>query len=198
MRFWHFAQSTSRDTATAIATMRKAIAISPRNESYLFNLANLYMANRQPDQTIALLQALQVTDNPKLALEVTGLLAQARQFRAMLKAGAQPGEPLTALTTTQREVPKSDSANATAAPVRSGPAKFIKGTLTNADCATPPAAVLTVVSGEKTWKMTVADRNHLVLIGADNFSCSWSNQKVAINYRETNNGEANVISLEIQ
>lgn len=44
----------------------------------------------------------------------------------------------------------------------------------------------------------VADRNHLVLIGADNFSCSWSNQKVAINYRETNNGEANVISLEIQ
>jgi len=193
-----FAQSTSGDTATAIATMRKAIAISPRNESYLFNLANLYMAKRQPDQTIALLQALQVTDNPKLALEVTGLLTQARQFRAMLKAGAQPGEPLTALTTTQREVPKSDSANATAAPVRLGPAKFIKGTLTNADCATPPAAVLTVVSGEKTWKMTVADRNHLVLIGADNFSCSWSNQKVAINYRETNNGEANVISLEIQ
>jgi tetratricopeptide (TPR) repeat protein len=193
-----FAQSTSGDTATAIATMRKAIAISPRNESYLFNLANLYMAKRQPDQTIALLQALQVTDNPKLALEVTGLLTQARQFRAMLKAGAQPEEPLTALTTTQREVPKSDSANATAAPVRLGPAKFIKGTLTNADCATPPAAVLTVVSGEKTWKMTVADRNHLVLIGADNFSCSWSNQKVAINYRETNNGEANVISLEIQ
>jgi Tfp pilus assembly protein PilF len=193
-----FAQSTSGDTATAIATMRKAIAISPRNESYLFNLANLYMANRQPDQTIALLQALQVTDNPKLALEVTGLLAQARQVRAMLKAGAQPGEPLTALTTTQREVPKSDSANATAAPVRSGPAKFIKGTMTSADCATPPSAMLTVVSGEKTWKMMVADRNHLVLIGADNFSCSWSNQKVAINYRETNSGEANVISLEIQ
>jgi tetratricopeptide (TPR) repeat protein len=193
-----FAQSTSGDTATAITTMRKAIAISPRNESYLFNLANLYMANREPDRTITLLQSLQVTDNPKLALEVAGLLAQARQFNAMLKAGAQPGETVTTLTTTQREEPKSASANAIAAPVRSGPTKFIKGTLTNADCATPPSAVLTVVSGEKTWKMMVADRNHLVLIGADNFSCSWSNQKVAINYRETSDGPANVISLEIQ
>jgi len=193
-----FAQSTSGDTATAIATMRKAIAISPRNESYLFNLANLYIANRQPDQTIALLQALQVTDNPKLALEVTGLLAQARQFRAMLKADAQAEEPAPTTFATQREEPKNDSANAVAVAARTGPAKFIKGTLTNADCATSPSAVLTVVSGEKSWKMTVADRNHLVLIGADNFSCSWSNQKVAINYRETNNGEANVISLEIQ
>jgi tetratricopeptide (TPR) repeat protein len=193
-----FAQSTSGDTATAIVTMGKAIAISPRNESYLFNLANLYMANRQPDQTITLLRSLQVTDNPKLAMEVAGLLAQARQFKQMLKAGAQVGEPTTTLTTTQPEEPQSNPANAIATPVRSGPTKFIKGTLTNADCATPPSVVLSVVSGEKTWKMTVADRNHLVLIGADSFSCSWSNQKVAINYRETNDGEANVISLEIQ
>jgi hypothetical protein len=144
-----------------------------------------------------LLQSLQVVDNPKLALEVAELLAQARQFNVMLKAGAQPRETVTTLRTTQREEPKSDSANAIAAPVRSGPTKFIKGTLTNTDCATPPSAVLTVVSGGKSLKMTVADRNHLVLIGADNFSCSWSNQKVAINYRETG-GEASVISLEIQ
>jgi hypothetical protein len=47
-------------------------------------------------------------------------------------------------------------------------------------------------------KMKVADRNHLVLIGADEFSCSWSRKKVAINYRETAEGEASVISLEIQ
>jgi tetratricopeptide (TPR) repeat protein len=193
-----FAQSTSGDTATAIATMQKAIGISPRNESYLFNLANLYMANRQPEQTITLLQSLQVTDNPKLTLEVAGLLVQARQFKEMLKAGAQVGEPIPTLATTQREQPQSDPANTIAAPVRSGPTKFIKGTLANADCATPPSVILTVVSGEKIWKMTVADRNHLVLIGADNFSCSWRNQKVAINYRETNNGEASVISLEIQ
>jgi hypothetical protein len=59
-------------------------------------------------------------------------------------------------------------------------------------------AVLTVISGTKSWKMKIADRNHFILIGADAFSCSWSSQKVAVNYRETADGEANVISLEIQ
>jgi hypothetical protein len=46
--------------------------------------------------------------------------------------------------------------------------------------------------------MKVADRNHLVLIGADEFSCAWSKEKVAVNYRETAEGQGSVISLEIQ
>src|SRR5260370_17563168 len=45
-----FAQSTSGDSGKALVTMQKAVAISPRNEEYRFNLANLYLANRQPDQ----------------------------------------------------------------------------------------------------------------------------------------------------
>ena len=36
------------------------------------------------------------------------------------------------------------------------------------------------------------------LIGADAFSCSWNKQKVALNYRETSEGEGNVVSLEVQ
>jgi hypothetical protein len=44
----------------------------------------------------------------------------------------------------------------------------------------------------------VADTNHLILIGADQFSCAWSKQKVALNYRETSEGEGTVVSLEIQ
>jgi hypothetical protein len=84
------------------------------------------------------------------------------------------------------------------AQINSSPAKFIRGTLTNVDCSTPPLATLTVVSGARTWKMKVADSNHLILIGADQFSCAWAKQKVAVNYRETSEGEGNVISLEIQ
>jgi hypothetical protein len=79
-----------------------------------------------------------------------------------------------------------------------GPAKFIRGTLTKVDYSKFPLTILTVVSGAKTWKMSGADRNHLVLIGADQFSCEWQKQKVALNYRETSEGEGNVISLEIQ
>jgi hypothetical protein len=43
----------------------------------------------------------------------------------------------------------------------------------------------------------VANRAHLILMGADQFSCSWTKQKVAINYRAAE-GDTDVISLEIQ
>ena len=66
------------------------------------------------------------------------------------------------------------------------------------DCSTPPEATLTVVSGGKTWKMQVPDSTHVLLIGADTFSCSWSRQKVAINYRETGTGAGRVVSIEVQ
>jgi tetratricopeptide (TPR) repeat protein len=83
-------------------------------------------------------------------------------------------------------------------PTPSGPAKFLTGKLVSVDCTAPPLAILSVVSGTTTWKMKVADRSHVVLIGADNFSCDWNKQKVALNYRETSPGEGSVISLEIQ
>jgi hypothetical protein len=66
------------------------------------------------------------------------------------------------------------------------------------DCSTPPAATLTVVSNGRTWKMQVPDSKHVALIGADAFSCSWSKQKVALNYRETGAGAGRVVSIEVQ
>jgi Tfp pilus assembly protein PilF len=192
-----FAQSTSGDPVKALATMRKALAISPRNENYLFNLANLYLANRQPDQAIAILQSLRVTDNPQLASEVASVLAQVQQFKERTQAEAEDRSTAAELVTRSEAPEEPASVPADAAP-HSGPAKFLKGMLTNVDCSKPPLASLTVVSGAKTWKMKVADRNHVILIGADEFSCAWSKQKVALNYRETSEGEGNVVSLEIQ
>ncbi len=200
-----FAQSTAGDAGKAIVTLKKALAISPRNENYIFNLANLYLADRQPEQAIALLQSLHVADNPALASSVSATLAQARQFRQMQQAGTeQPdsgmvllhrdnsaGEAHPPITTGLAGNPVKVEANA-------GPAKFIRGTLTNVDCSKSPLATLTVVSGAKTWKMNVVDRNHLILIGADQFSCDWHKQKVALNYREAADGEGNVFSLELQ
>jgi len=78
------------------------------------------------------------------------------------------------------------------------PPKFPKGVVTVVDCSSSPAATLTVVSGKKSWKMQVADSAHVLLIGADQFSCSWKQQKVAINYRETGDTVGNVVSIEIQ
>ena len=187
-----FAQTTSGDSAKALITLQKAIAISPRNQEYRFNLANLYLANKQPDQAIAVLEALRLTDDPLLAARVDGMLTQVRQFKEAMQMAAQ-GSTALEIEAAQRTVPAASVAAAS-----SGPAKFLRGMLIHADCTTSPSAILTVVSGATTWKIKIADRNHLVLIGAEEFSCSWNKQKVAVNYRETANGEGSAISLEIQ
>jgi len=204
-----FAQSTAGDAGKAIVTLKKALAISPRNESYIFNLANLYLADRQPEQAIALLQSLRISDNPALASSVSATLAQAQQFRQMHQAGKE--EPGSGMVLVHRDVHRDNSeaeahpqittgpaGNPVKVEANAGPAKFIRGMLASVDCSKAPLATLTVVSGAKTWKMNVADTNHLILIGADQFSCDWHKQKVALNYREAADGEGNVFSLEIQ
>ncbi|HEY1658219.1 MAG TPA: tetratricopeptide repeat protein [Candidatus Sulfotelmatobacter sp.] len=193
-----FAQSSEGDSGKAVAAMQKALSISPRNKDYLFNLANLYLASRQPAQAITILQSLHVTDNPELAARVSALMAQAQQFAAVIQQGQSP-------PTTMAVVRPGDGGSAvrqptspTPSPTHAGVAKFFQGMLIAADCSNPPSALLTVVANGKTWKMKVADHDHMVLIGADEFSCSWSRKKVAINYRESAEGDPSVISLELQ
>jgi tetratricopeptide (TPR) repeat protein len=197
-----FAQSAVGDPEKALVTMRKAIVISPRNESYRFNLANLYLANRQPDQAIAVLQSLGATDNPELASRAAAMIEQARVIRENMQTAAEESDSGTASLRAEDPDTGSSPQNVTQPSVTTkispGAAKFLRGTLTGVDCSTPPLATLTVVSGGKPWKMKVADTSHLILIGADNFSCAWTKQKVALNYRETSSGEGNVVSLEIQ
>jgi len=197
-----FAQSASGDPAKGIITMQKALAISPRNETYLFNLANIYLTNRQPERAIALLQTLGGSSNPEVAAHATAALAQAEQFRSMVQDGTavyRPGKMV------QRETSSESARDATAIspepaatmPTNSGATKYIRGVLTNVDCSAPPVATLTVVYGAQTLKMKVADTGHVVLIGADAFSCLWNQQKVAVNYRENSDGEGSVVSLEV-
>jgi tetratricopeptide (TPR) repeat protein len=200
-----FAQSTSGDPAKAIATMRKALAISPRNETYLFNLANLYLINRQPDPAIAVLQSLRGTSNPALAAQVAGALAQAQQFRQMVADGTAAYRPGVLLQREESSATRDDRQSVGESPggppakvqANAGTAKFVRGMLDSVDCSADPSAILTVVSGSRALKMKIGDKNHVVLIGADQFSCSWLKLKVAINYREGDNGEMSVISLEI-
>jgi tetratricopeptide (TPR) repeat protein len=205
-----FAQSTLGDSTRALATMQKAVTLNPQNQAYVFNLANLYYANHQPGQTISLLQSLQVTGNLGLATQVAQLLASARQLQEVPKNGFTNSGPPIAMRQAARiqEATIKDgsaSQNADGNTAQSGivtlhsrPAKYIHGTLTHSDCSAPPSALLTVVSQKNTWKLKVPDRHHLTLIGADEFSCSWTNQKVAVNYLEDTNGDTSVILLEIQ
>lgn len=199
-----FAQSTMGDSSNALAAMQKAVSISPQNQPYLFNLANLYFVNRQPEKAISVLQSLQFTDNVDIATRAAQLLAEARQMDAALKSGninpapalaVQPG----AVVETNSHAGKSEASGGASGVMNlpAKPAKFLQGTLTGSDCSSPPAISLTIVSGTKTFKLKVWDRKRLALIGADEFSCSWKDRKVAVNYMENTDGLA-VISLELQ
>lgn len=204
-----FAQNASDQHAQGLETMQKAVALSPRNEGYQYNLAQMYMSNRRFDDASALLHGLEKTNNPELAARVRQSLASLDQIKlASQQSATGPNSAqLTLRRTSETEPASSDEqpspaepviATAPQAPPNPHPTKFMPGLLTSVDCASSPGAVLTVVSAGKTWKLAVADVNHMILFGADKFSCAWTKRKVSLNFRETGEGQGSVVSLEIQ
>jgi tetratricopeptide (TPR) repeat protein len=223
-----FAQAYGGDPAKGLETMQKAISLNPRNTTYQFNLAQMYMNNREFDQALDLLHALEKTQDQQLALRVSEAIRQAQQIKDMLQAANRPERSeatdsardarttetptLTLRRSARSDQPNHDSPQPETArpetpkpeatrpepPKAPVPVRFLQGVLKAVDCSTPPAAVLTVISGTKTWKMNITDTNHLVLFGADKFSCSWNKQRVAVNYRDAGNAEGSVVSIEIK
>jgi hypothetical protein len=176
--------------------MQKAVSLSPRNENYQFNLAQMYLNNRKIDEGISILKVLSKSSDLEVAQRGAASLAQAQEFKASLEAARDtakriPEGPLIG-NSMEREAPGS-----TAVPDQS-PIKFVKGTVVSVDCSATPSATLTVASGNKTWKMQVADSKHVLVLRADGFSCDWKKQKVALNYRETGDGAGTVVSIEVQ
>jgi len=202
----------------ALQTMSKAVALNPRNEGYFFNLAEIYLMNHMYDEAIALLERLQKSSNPGIVAQAGPALAIARDAKLAAAAGVPvhirsasgrqveeevgsgpPGSPVAAGNKVVSSKPPEESAPAeNEAPKSVGPPKFLKGRLVAVDCPTAPGAVLTVISGAKTWKLHVRDSVHVIVIGADKFSCGWTNQRVAINYRESGEASGEIISVEIQ
>lgn len=193
-----FAQSTSGDHEKALDTMRKAITIDPRNENYRFNMANIYLSNRQPEKAMAILQSLQNSPDPQLASQAARAMESIRQFQQLSRSNAtlihreEAGNPAVAAESSEPVAPSTSQTS------KWGPPIFLRGTISAVDCSADPSAILTVSSGSKTVKLKIADKQHVILIGTDQFSCAWTNKKAAVNYRQSEAGETNVISLELQ
>jgi len=79
-----------------------------------------------------------------------------------------------------------------------GPIQFAKGKLVSIDCSHPPEANVTVVAGGRTLKLHTPDYKSLTVIGADSFSCAWSNLTVSINYRLSSKTAGVLVSVEVQ
>lgn len=200
-----FAQTFAGDAEEGLATMEKALELAPGNEMYQINLANLYMVNRKVDAAILLLRPLTGSANPEIAERADGALEQAEDFKEQTGPSPQPMEIRAAeniaRTDDSASLPATkiaaDGGAAEALPP-SAPVRFLTGRLTAVDCSADHQALLSVISEGRSLKLHVGDRTHVVLIGANEFSCAWKNRNVALNYRGRQDGEGDVVSLEIR
>lgn len=199
-----FAQMSSGEYNEALESMKKASQLSPRNEQYLFNLSQMYVAVKKVNEAVGILHGLENSTDPEVASRARASMAQITKMNSVLAAMSKPSEAgLTEVASTDHATapaPPDNSSNDdyTPLPPDPHPTKFLKGKLVSVDCSAAPTALLTVIANSKTWKMKVANSQNVIVIGSDNFSCEWRNQKVALNYREVGDGEGNVISVEIQ
>jgi tetratricopeptide (TPR) repeat protein len=175
------AHSYAGEYDDAIASTKKAMTLSPRNERYALSLAHYYAAAKKWDEAIALLTVLR--NSPDFRISANAV-EQLRTIEHSRNQSQQMREP----------------ASLAAPPLAAGAegVQYLTGKLVQIDCSDMPLAVVTVESEGKVWKMVIRDASKLPLIGVDSFSCDWSNQQVLVNYRQTGESEGDVVSLEIQ
>lgn len=191
--------------AEAEANLARAVSLSPRNDMYRLNYAISLLDERKVAEAKTALSFIVHSSTPQVADQVAQMLQQINRYEsrpAPEVAVERRSSPAPDVAVGRRSTPKPEAEGPSgyeptvpAAPAKVG---YLKGTLVDVDCSTPPLAVLTVTSAGKTWKMKVANSDHVVLIGADKFSCLWSHKKVALNYSPTAANEGRVISVEIQ
>jgi tetratricopeptide (TPR) repeat protein len=196
-------------THAAVDTMRTAIQLAPRKESYVYNLAEIYMAGKKWDEAQPILERLKTSMNPQIAAVAKKKLDDLPFIR---KYGIPPERAPEAQPAAQNKQPErevesgeseSEEASANATPklkerkLDKRPVQHIKGKLVSVDCSQAPSAVVIISSAGRVLKLRSADYKSLVLIGADQFSCDWKSQAASANYKASGKTEGDLVSLEI-
>ncbi|MFZ1917882.1 MAG: hypothetical protein WAU58_09935 [Terriglobales bacterium] len=187
---------------SALEAQREAIALSPRNLEYQFNLGQIYVAGKKwdqareifarlkegPDRQAAAAAKHELEDLP--ALEKYGIRSQ-QTAKAEAPAGAAENG----------SDEESDSAAAkppAPKPGSTGPVENLRGKIVQSDCSKPPDVLITIISGMTSYTMHASDFKTLLVIGEDQFSCEWRNRSVSVNYRATGKHSGEVVSLELR
>jgi tetratricopeptide (TPR) repeat protein len=191
----------------AMEAERAAIRLSPRDERYVFHMAQIYIAGKKWEAANAILERLKTSSNSQIA-------AQAKEKLGQVVTERKYGVPVASGTSVKLGPQKSpfdvleqdaaQRAAAAQAAQTSGPGdkrapKFLKGRLVAVDCSQPPTAVLTVTSDAGAiLKLRASDYKSLLLIGADDFSCDWRDRKVTVNYKPGGVADGDLVSLEVR
>ncbi len=195
----------------ATDSIRVAIQLSPRNQQYLLNLAQIDLAGKKWDDATALLDRLKNSLDPKIAQAARKSL---QDLPTLKKYGVLPQQSTSSqppAATNPKPVPESsagkgdeDSSSDQTAPTATEPVpdrrkvQFLRGKLTSVDCSQSPTAILTVRSGARTFKLRTDNYKSLLMVGADEFSCEWTDRPVVVNYKAGGKADGDLVSVEVQ
>jgi tetratricopeptide (TPR) repeat protein len=196
----------TNDADAATTAMRNAVRLSPRNLAYQADLGRFYVAAQQWNQAAAVFDRLMRSTDSKIAADAVSELERIAKYRE--DPPAKPVRQVRPPRTDQWESPKwkrrvpaasvADREEPEDAPPDMRPVESLRGRLLTVDCSHPTAAQVSIVAGQRTWKMHVKNRQKLLLIGAEEFSCAWRDQEVVVNYRKSGPDSGDLASLEIR
>jgi hypothetical protein len=199
------ARTEGGSTPAAMQAERAAMLLSPRDERYVYHLAQIYIASKKWEAAENLLERLRASTNPEMATLARERLSQIASERKYGIAGVATTQPKLAPQKSPFDVLEEDAAKRAAEEkAQSGgtadkrPTKFLKGRLLAVDCSQAPAAILTVTTEGVVLKLRTADYKSLLLIGAEEFSCAWRNRGVSVNYKPGGLADGDLVSLEVR
>jgi tetratricopeptide (TPR) repeat protein len=200
------ARKEGGSSASAMQAERAALQLSPRNQQYVYNLAEIYIADKKWEAAVVLLQRLKANSNPLIAAAARDRLEQIPNEKkygaAAAAASAQKFTPQSSpFDVLEQDAAKraiAAQASQTAANVDKRPAKFVQGRLVDVDCSQSPAAVLTVSAEGSVLKLRTSDYKSLLLIGSDAFSCEWRDRSVSVNYKPGGLSDGDLVSVEVR
>jgi tetratricopeptide (TPR) repeat protein len=82
-----FAYAYAGDSAKDLQTMRKALSLNSGNETYIFNLAQMFLNNRNPDEAISIFEGLRTARNPAIATRSAEMIEEAQGMKSAIAAG---------------------------------------------------------------------------------------------------------------
>ncbi|MGA2647236.1 MAG: hypothetical protein ABSF15_21210 [Candidatus Sulfotelmatobacter sp.] len=182
-----------------------AIQLSPRNQEYVYHLAEIYIEGQKWEPARALLEHLKTSSNTQVAVEAREQLSRLANQQKYGLSASNAGPKLSAQSSpfdvleqdaAKRAAELQAAQDAGAEDTRA--AKFVQGRLVGVDCSQPPVAVLTVASAEKVLKLRTANYKSLLLIGADTFSCGWNDRSVSVNYKPGGLSDGDLVSVELR
>jgi len=189
----------------AMEAERAAIMLKPRDEIYVYHLAQIYIAGKKWEAAQALLERLKNSSDPQVAALATERMNETASERKYGMAGATTDKPKYAVQKSPFDVLEEDAAKRAATEKSRSeggadrrPTRYVHGRLVKVDCSQAPAAILTITSEGIALKLRAADYKLLLLVGADDFSCDWRDRPVTANYKSGGAADGDLVSLELR